>query len=104
MAEQIELRNTVRLIGNYVDNSVPISQTEDDNVIIRAWEPEGFHESKKLSHHEVLLRLDGYDPVRGVKLAGHRGYCLTGYGMLLYEITTTNFVSISMLIETGTWH
>lgn len=24
-----------------------------------------------LSHHEVLLRLDGYDPVRGVRLVGH---------------------------------
>ncbi|ENH75186.1 Seryl-tRNA synthetase, cytoplasmic [Fusarium oxysporum f. sp. cubense race 1] len=36
-----------------------------------------------LSHHDVLLRLGGYDPVRGVKLVGHRGYCLTGYGMFL---------------------
>lgn len=36
-----------------------------------------------LSHHEVLTRLDGYDPERGVKIAGHRGYCLTGYGLFL---------------------
>lgn len=36
-----------------------------------------------LSHHEVLIRLDGYDPERGVKIAGHRGYCLTGYGLFL---------------------
>ena len=36
-----------------------------------------------LSHHEVLTRLDGYDAERGVKIAGHRGYCLTGYGLFL---------------------
>jgi seryl-tRNA synthetase len=36
-----------------------------------------------LSHHEVLTRLDGYDSERGVKIAGHRGYCLTGYGLFL---------------------
>lgn len=36
-----------------------------------------------LSHHEVLTRIDGYDPDRGVKIVGHRGYCLTGYGLFL---------------------
>lgn len=36
-----------------------------------------------LSHHEVLTRLDGYDSERGVKIVGHRGYCLTGYGLFL---------------------
>jgi seryl-tRNA synthetase len=36
-----------------------------------------------LSHHEVLFRIDGYDSERGVKIVGHRGYCLTGYGLFL---------------------
>jgi seryl-tRNA synthetase len=36
-----------------------------------------------MSHHEVLTRLDGYDSERGVKIAGHRGFCLTGYGVFL---------------------
>ena len=36
-----------------------------------------------LSHHEVLARIDGYDPERGAKIVGHRGYCLTGYGLFL---------------------
>ncbi|KAI7626127.1 Serine--tRNA ligase, partial [Hortaea werneckii] len=31
----------------------------------------------------VLTRLDGFDPDRGVKIVGHRGYCLTGYGLFL---------------------
>jgi seryl-tRNA synthetase len=59
--------------------------TKDFNAQIRTWAPEGVKVEKKdcLSHHEVLTRLDGYDPERGVKIAGHRGYCLTGYGLFL---------------------
>lgn len=30
-----------------------------------------------------MTRIDGYDPERGVKIVGHRGYCLTGYGLFL---------------------
>ncbi|KAL4753850.1 hypothetical protein BDW72DRAFT_168135 [Aspergillus terricola var. indicus] len=75
----------IRTIGNYVHDSVPISSNEDDNSVIRTWFPEGFVAEKPncLSHHEVLTRLDGYDPERGVKVVGHRGYCLTGYGLFL---------------------
>jgi seryl-tRNA synthetase len=81
------LQALLKTVGNYVADTVPVSQTEDDNVVERTWAPEGFDEKKKglLSHHEVLSRLDGYDPVRGVKLAGHRGYCLTNYGVLLNQ-------------------
>ena len=52
---------------------------------IRIWAPEGMNVRKLdcLSHHEVLTRIDGYDPQRGQKIVGHRGYCLTGYGFWL---------------------
>jgi seryl-tRNA synthetase len=85
--KHVELLALVKTVGNYVADSVRISQTEDDNVVERVWAPEGFDKSQKgaLSHHEVLTRLDGYDPVRGVKLVGHRGYCLTNYGVLLNQ-------------------
>lgn len=59
---------------------------KDDNALIREWKPEGVTVEKKtniLSHHEVLTRIDGYDPERGTKIVGHRGYCLTGYGLFL---------------------
>ncbi|RAL60191.1 hypothetical protein DID88_000813 [Monilinia fructigena] len=36
-----------------------------------------------LSHHEVLTRLDGYDPERGVKVVGHRELFLKEMGCLL---------------------
>jgi seryl-tRNA synthetase len=38
-----------------------------------------------LSHHEVLVRLDGYDPERGVKVVGHRGYFLRNWGVFLNQ-------------------
>jgi seryl-tRNA synthetase len=77
----------VRLVGNYVHDSVKVSSTEDDNAIVRTWAPKTFDKAKppgkNLAHHQVLWRLGGYDPVRGVKLVGHRGYCLTGDGVEL---------------------
>ncbi|KAL1883027.1 hypothetical protein VTK73DRAFT_102 [Phialemonium thermophilum] len=80
-----ELLAKVRTVGNYIHESVPVSLDEADNEIVRTWAPEGFEKGRKaaLSHHEVLWRLGGYDPTRGVKLVGHRGYCLTGYGLFL---------------------
>lgn len=53
--------------------------------MLKKWAPEGVAVETRdcLSHHEVLTRLDGYDPERGVKVVGHRGYCLTGYGLFL---------------------
>ncbi|KAF7538550.1 hypothetical protein G7Z17_g12610 [Cylindrodendrum hubeiense] len=84
-AKNAELRAKARTVGNYVHESVHVSESEDNNQIVKTWKPEGFEEATKaaLSHHEVLWRLGGYDPIRGVKLVGHRGYCLTGYGMFL---------------------
>ncbi|KAI1943831.1 Cytosolic seryl-tRNA synthetase [Ophidiomyces ophidiicola] len=84
--EKEKLRDRkLKTIGNYVHDSVPISNNEDDNAIVKTWAPEGVKAEKRdcLSHHEVLTRLDGYDPERGVKIVGHRGFCLTGYGLFL---------------------
>jgi len=83
--KQVLLNRKAKTIGNYVHDSVPVDNNEDNNQLIRDWKPEGVTVEKKdcLSHHEVLTRLNGYDPDRGVKIVGHRGYCLTGYGLFL---------------------
>ncbi|KAJ5693335.1 Serine--tRNA ligase cytoplasmic [Penicillium macrosclerotiorum] len=84
--KELERDRKIRMIGNYVHESVPVSDNEDNNQIIRTWnveDAEAKRPSEPLSHHEVLTRLDGYDPERGVKIVGHRGYCLTGYGLFL---------------------
>ncbi|KAH7054316.1 hypothetical protein B0J12DRAFT_657302 [Macrophomina phaseolina] len=85
-AEKLKALNAkVKTVGNYVHPSVPVSNDEENNEVIRTWVPEGVTVEKKecLSHHEVLYRLGGYDPERGVKVVGHRGYCLTGMGLFL---------------------
>ncbi|OCK81281.1 serine-tRNA ligase [Lepidopterella palustris CBS 459.81] len=81
-----KLHVKVKSIGNYVHESVPVSNDEDNNEVIQTWAPEGVkveHHPDWLPHHGVLTRIDGYDPERGVKIVGHRGYCLTGYGLFL---------------------
>ncbi|KAH7033335.1 uncharacterized protein B0I36DRAFT_321235 [Microdochium trichocladiopsis] len=86
--KDIALKAKINTIGNIVDNSVPVSDNEDNNTVQRTWCPPGVTVEKKegvLSHHEVLLRLDGYDPDRGVKVVGHRGYFLRQWGVFLNQ-------------------
>lgn len=90
-----DLRNKVNQVGNIVHKSVVESQDEDNNELVRTWKPESLAEigsiasctgaEAKLSHHEILLRLDGYDPERGVRIVGHRGYFLRNYGVFLNQ-------------------
>ena len=85
-AEQ-KMRTKARTIANIVGDKVPISQTEDDNLTLRTWLPDGPNASFEkrndiLSHHEVMYRLELFDTERGAKIAGHRGFYLTG--CLLY--------------------
>jgi seryl-tRNA synthetase len=84
----VNLNQKVKLVGNYVHADVPVSDNEDNNEVIKEWSPEGTKpESKEkegwLPHHGVLTRLNGCDFERGVKVVGHRGYCLTGMGLFL---------------------
>jgi seryl-tRNA synthetase len=72
-------------IGNLVDPSVPVSQNEDDNEVVATWGIPRPHESSLLYHHDVLHRIDGYEPEKGVAVAGHRAYFLKGYGVMLNQ-------------------
>ncbi|EPE34040.1 Class II aaRS and biotin synthetase [Glarea lozoyensis ATCC 20868] len=81
------LKKKLKTIGNFVHDSVPVENNEDFNALQRDWAPEGVKVEKRecLSHHEVLSRLDGYDPVRGAKVVGHRGYFLKKWGVFLNQ-------------------
>ncbi|KAH3900618.1 probable Serine--tRNA ligase, cytoplasmic [Saccharomycodes ludwigii] len=94
--EDEDLKKKIFLVGNIVHPSVPVSNDEEkDNALIRTWKPAALEKIErvasatrfpaKLSHHEILLRLDGYDPERGVKISGHRGYFLRNYGVFLNQ-------------------
>ncbi|PWN30257.1 serine-tRNA ligase [Jaminaea rosea] len=89
-AKEKKMRDKAGTIGNIVGPKVPISQTEDDNAVIKTWHPDGPNaqvEKKTgiLSHHEVMMRLNLFDPDRGVKVAGHRGFFLMGDGVDLNQ-------------------
>ncbi|KAF1953178.1 seryl-tRNA synthetase [Byssothecium circinans] len=82
----VKLTSKVKTVGNYVHPDVHVSDNEDNNTILRKWAPEGVaveHNTTGIPHHGVLARLNGYDSERGVKIVGHRGYCLIGYGLFL---------------------
>lgn len=76
-------------MGNLVHESVPIDNNEDNNKIERTWgEPNKVKIDGKpgsAHHHEILNWIGGYEPERGQKIAGHRGYYLKGYGCLLNQ-------------------
>ena len=78
-----EVQSKLRKIGNIVHQTVPVSNDEKDNGIVKLWgELRKDTESLK-HHHELLHMLDAYDLPRGVGVAGHRGYFLKGVGVLL---------------------
>ncbi|KAF8477459.1 hypothetical protein BDZ91DRAFT_709292 [Kalaharituber pfeilii] len=85
--KEVKLKSKVISIGNIVHDSVPVSDNEDNNQLIREWCPEGVKVEKRncLSHHEVLTRIDGYEAERGVKVVGHRGYFLKQWGVFLNQ-------------------
>ena len=67
---EAQMRRKVATIGNLVHESVPTSLTEDDNLQIKMWHPDGPNakvEKKTdiLSHHEVMYKLDILDQDRG---------------------------------------
>lgn len=86
------LISKLRLIGNIVEDDVVVSFDEKDNKVIDKWWPEGRTEADELSrrqrlikegkgvpglfsHHEVLEKIGGYDPIRGVNLLITRCKC-----------------------------
>ena len=92
-------------IGNLVDPEVPISKDEDADNLVVAVSPEppqlkdnpdllpcplGTLEytlppTAPLTHDDLLWRIQGYEPVRGQNVGGHRAYFLRDAGVLLNQ-------------------
>lgn len=91
LEEEKEMLNKINkvmsTVGNFVHESVPVSDNEDNNAVVRTWgEIPNIKLTEKrggLNHHKILQAIGGYDPERGQKVAGHRGYFLKGMGVLL---------------------
>lgn len=89
---EAELDKKVGTIGNIVHSGVPTSHTEDDNLQIKTWHPEGPNakvEKKEgiFSHHEVMYKLDILEQDRGGPT-----FCLISRPTLLFHCTNTYFL------------
>eukprot|EP01122_Echinamoeba_exundans_P003217 TRINITY_DN13346_c0_g1_i1.p1 TRINITY_DN13346_c0_g1~~TRINITY_DN13346_c0_g1_i1.p1 ORF type:complete len:462 (+),score=161.78 TRINITY_DN13346_c0_g1_i1:28-1386(+) len=79
-----ELDKTLYQIGNFVHESVPVSNDEANNQIVRTW-GDSSARAGALKHYEILPMIEGYDLERGVKVAGQRGYFLKNVGVALNQ-------------------
>jgi len=71
-------------IGNIVHDSVPVSNDEANNAIVRTW-GEKRMEEKLPNHVDLIGMLDIADVEHGTDVAGGRGYYLKGAGALLNQ-------------------
>lgn len=79
-----DIQALVNGVGNIVDQSVPVSKDEADNLVVETWgECKRF--KKMYHHHELLSMIDGGAFGPGVEVAGHRGYFLKGCGVMLNQ-------------------
>lgn len=78
-------------IGNIVGDKVEIHNNEDFNKVERTWGTPNKdlkvtgETLGKLHHHEIMQCLGILEMDRGSRVAGHRGYYLKGYGVMLNQ-------------------
>ncbi|CAH9087244.1 unnamed protein product [Cuscuta europaea] len=81
---QAELYKKLESIGNLVHDSVPVSNNEDNNAIIRHWGDK--RTEPGLKNHVELVKLLGIaDLEKGANVAGGRGYYLKDDGVDLNQ-------------------
>jgi seryl-tRNA synthetase len=84
LLETESTRNSaLREVGNWLHESVPVSNDEDENGIERTW---GDCETKKkYSHVDLIHMIDGMNGEKGAVVSGNRGYFLTGAAVFLEQ-------------------
>ncbi|XP_021817544.1 serine--tRNA ligase [Prunus avium] len=79
-----QLNSKLEVIGNLVHDSVPISNDEENNAVIRSWGEKRME--PKLKNHVELVELLGIaDLKKGAEVAGGRGFYLKGAGVRLNQ-------------------
>lgn len=77
LVELEEQRNEcLREVANWLGDGVPISDNEDNNEVMRTHGD--CTVTKKYSHVDLIVMIDGMDGERGTVVAGGRGYFLKG--------------------------
>lgn len=79
-------RNAVlKEIGNLLHPDVPISNNEDENLVIRTHGNVDLKDEKFLSHIDLIQKIGGMDADHGADISGSRGYFLMGPGVFLQQ-------------------
>lgn len=86
LVELEEERNeNLREVANWLGEGVVISDNEDNNEVIRTYG--NCTVTKKYSHVDLIVMIDGMDGERGTVVAGGRGYFLKGgYNQQTYKV------------------
>ena len=75
--EYLKLRDDYRYkVGNIIDEDVPISDTEDDNVVVRTYGEIPEYDFELLNHVDLINKIDGADLETAASIAGARFYYL----------------------------
>lgn len=89
--------NALREVGNWLHESVPVSNDEDENGVERIW---GDCETKKkYSHVDLIHMIDGMNGEKGAVVSGGRGYFLTGPAVFLEHALIQH--SLHILFDKG---
>ena len=76
-AEYLQLRDDYRYkVGNIIDEDVPVSDTEDDNVVVRTYGEIPEHDFELLNHVDLINKIDGADLETAASVSGARFYYL----------------------------
>lgn len=76
-----ERNSALREVGNHLNDTVPVSNDEDENKVERTFGD--CTQKKKYSHVDLIHMIDGMDGERGAAVSGGRGYFLTGPAVFL---------------------
>ncbi|KAJ8572914.1 hypothetical protein K7X08_009425 [Anisodus acutangulus] len=78
------LYSKLEIIGNLVHDSVPVSNDEANNAIVRSWGEKRTEKGLK-NHVDLVEALGIADITKGANVAGGRGYYLKGAGVRLNQ-------------------
>ena len=89
-----ELDRLLLLVPNVYDPSVPLGETEDDNVVIRHWGDKPQFEFEPRPHHELAAALGMLDLERAARVSGARFAFLLGAGARLQRALIDFFLDL----------
>uniref|UniRef100_T1JGF7 serine--tRNA ligase n=1 Tax=Strigamia maritima TaxID=126957 RepID=T1JGF7_STRMM len=81
--EEKERNRSLKEIGNMLHSSVPVSQDEEENAVVRTFGDLSVR--KKYSHVDLIQMIDGMDGERGAVTSGGRGYYLMNAAVFLEQ-------------------